>query len=135
MFKIYRLSSRVARGNFTTRPSPNGMTAQPIMASVKVITGASMRVVDLAQAVAPEAEHEIIGIRPGEKLHEELISSHDARRSLDIGSCYVIQPDMEWWSSEASYGGRPVPDEFRYSSDTNTDWLDAEALSKMIQDV
>ena len=95
----------------------------------------SMRVVDLARAVAPEAEHEIIGIRPGEKLHEELISSHDARRSLDIGSCYVIQPDMEWWSSEASYGGRPVPDEFRYSSDTNTDWLDAEALSKMIQDV
>ena len=95
----------------------------------------SMRVTDLARAVAPEAEHKIVGIRPGEKLHEELISLHDARRTLDIGSCYVIQPDMEWWSSDTGYGGRQVPEDFRYSSDTNTDWLDAETLRKMIADV
>ena len=58
----------------------------------------SMRITELARALAPNAKLRMIGIRPGEKLHEELISVHDARRTLDLGNCYVIQPDMEWWS-------------------------------------
>ena len=57
----------------------------------------SMRVVDLARAVAPTAKLRIVGIRPGEKLHEEMISSSDSRRTLDMGDYYVIQPEMEWF--------------------------------------
>jgi len=94
----------------------------------------SMRMVDLAKAIAPNAKIEIIGIRPGEKLHEEMISKDDARKTLDMGDHYVIQPDFEWWSS-ARMTGNPVPDGFSYASDTNAEWLDIEGLRKMIEDV
>ena len=95
----------------------------------------SMRIKDLARAVAPDARLNIIGIRPGEKLHEELISIHDARRTLDLGSCYVIQPDMEWWSAAKNYGGKPVPLDFSFTSDQNSQWLDAAALQEILEDV
>ncbi|MDI3329041.1 MAG: UDP-N-acetylglucosamine 4,6-dehydratase (inverting) [Alicyclobacillaceae bacterium] len=94
----------------------------------------SMRVIDLAKAIAPDADLKIIGIRPGEKLHEEMISVHDARRTVDMGSYYVIQPEMEWWPQEPSHG-TPVPEDFSYSSDKNTDWLDVEQLREMARDV
>ena len=61
----------------------------------------SMRVVDLARAIAPEARLEIVGIRPGEKVHEQMISVDDARRTVDAGAFYVIQPDVDWWDRNA----------------------------------
>ena len=94
----------------------------------------SMRMMDLAVAMAPEAQIKIIGIRPGEKIHEEMISVHDARRTRDMGSHYVIQPEMAWWDN-VSFGGQPVPDDFCYSSDVNTEWLTTEKLMKMIAHV
>ena len=92
----------------------------------------SMRVIDLAEALAPEASIRIIGIRPGEKLHEELISQHDARRTMDIDSAFVVQPDMDWWARATNYQGRAVPQDFCYSSDNNPDWLSVDRLREMV---
>ncbi len=91
----------------------------------------SMRVTDLAAAVAPEARLDYIGIRPGEKLHEEMISLDDARRTIDIGDRYVIQPEFDWWGN-AHLEGEPVPEGFAYTSDRNDTWLDVSALRAML---
>jgi len=94
----------------------------------------SMRVVDLARAIAPEAQLDEIGIRPGEKLHEELINIHDARHTIDLGDCYVIEPMMDWWKSQKDEGVT-VPAGFHYTSDNNDQWLTVEQLQEMIRDV
>lgn len=91
----------------------------------------SMRITDLARVIAPDAKLEIVGIRPGEKLHEEMISPNDARRTLDMGDHYVIQPEMEWWV-DSTLKGEAVADGFAYSSETNTDWLSDAQLREMI---
>lgn len=91
----------------------------------------SMRVTDLAKAVAAHARIEVVGIRPGEKLHEEMISINDARRTIDLGDRYVIQPEFAWWNN-GHLEGRPVPDGFAYTSDRNHDWLDVPALRAML---
>jgi UDP-N-acetylglucosamine 4,6-dehydratase len=95
----------------------------------------SMRVVDLAEAIAPECEIEIVGIRPGEKLHEAMITEDDARRTLEFDTYYVIQPEFPWWSREAVEGGKPLPDEFKYTSDTNTEWLTVEELRALVEEM
>ena len=92
----------------------------------------SMRVVDLARAIAPEARLEIVGIRPGEKLHEQMISDDDARRTVDAGAFYVIQPDVDWWDGNAWADATAAPDGFSYTSDTNTEWLTVEQLRAMV---
>jgi UDP-N-acetylglucosamine 4,6-dehydratase len=93
----------------------------------------SMRVVDLARALAPDAEIRILGIRPGEKLHESLINADDARRTVDRGTHYVIEPDMDWWVRHPG-GGVPVPETFSYTSDRNPDFLSPEQLREMVRD-
>jgi UDP-N-acetylglucosamine 4,6-dehydratase len=92
----------------------------------------SMRVVDLARAMAPEARLQVIGIRPGEKLHEQMISVDDARRTVDADRFYVIQPDAEWWHADAWASAAPVPEGFSYTSDTNTNWLTSDQLRTMV---
>jgi UDP-N-acetylglucosamine 4,6-dehydratase len=94
----------------------------------------SMKVIDLACAMAPEARLEIVGIRPGEKLHEEMISGADSRRTLDMGDYYLIQPEMEWWHEE-KLAGVPVLDGFSYASDTNDQWLTVDQLHEMVAGV
>jgi UDP-N-acetylglucosamine 4,6-dehydratase len=91
----------------------------------------SMRVVDLAMAIAPEAELQFVGIRPGEKLHEEMISAPDSRRTVDCGTYYVIQPEMEWWGGNR-LDGKPVPEGFSYASNTNEHWLGVDELREMV---
>jgi UDP-N-acetylglucosamine 4,6-dehydratase/5-epimerase len=92
----------------------------------------SMRVTDLAAAVAPEARLEVVGIRPGEKLHEEMISIDDARRTVDGGRFYVVTPDADWWDVDEWNHAPRVPPGFRYTSDANTDWLTLDQLRQMI---
>ena len=91
----------------------------------------SMKVVDLASAMAPEAEQKIIGIRPGEKLHEVMISAGDARCSRELEDRYVIEPEFSWWK-DRQVQGDPLPENFVYSSDKNNQWLTHEDLSKMV---
>jgi UDP-N-acetylglucosamine 4,6-dehydratase len=94
----------------------------------------SMKVTDLAEAIAPECEIEYVGIRPGEKLHEVMITEDDARRTLEYDSYYVIQPEFAWWKEEKNQSGQNLPDGFRYSSDMNTQWLSINDLYSLIQD-
>lgn len=94
----------------------------------------SMKVVDLAEAICPECEIEFIGIRPGEKLHEVMITEDDARQTLEFDDYYVIQPEFVWWNKEKMVGGKPLPEGFRYSSDTNTDWLTIDQLRRLIEE-
>ncbi len=94
----------------------------------------SMRLADLAKAVAPDMKLEIVGIRPGEKLHEVMITDDDVRMTFELDDRYVICPPIPGWAMDhlTKFGARPVAQEFRYSSDRNTEWLDAAALAELI---
>jgi UDP-N-acetylglucosamine 4,6-dehydratase len=93
----------------------------------------SMNMMDLARAVAPEAKVDIIGIRPGEKLHETLISEDEARTTVELPDMYVVQPASAMWFGHAwEELGKPLPDGFRYASNNNTDWLDLSRITEMI---
>ena len=94
----------------------------------------SMRMTDLATVMGPGLKHKIIGIRPGEKLHEAMITEDNSRSTVELHDRYIIQPLFAFWKHEhlMDEKARIVPEGFRYSSDTNTDWLDAEGLQKML---
>ncbi|UCF93719.1 MAG: UDP-N-acetylglucosamine 4,6-dehydratase (inverting), partial [Desulfobacterales bacterium] len=87
----------------------------------------SMRIIDLAQAVVPECQTEMVGIRPGEKLHEQLLTEEEARQTLEFEDYYVIQPRplLPTWDCRHLGPGRLVKEDFRYSSESNTEWLSA----------
>lgn len=93
----------------------------------------SMRLVDLAEAIAPGVEHEIIGIRPGEKLHELMITEDDARATYELDDRFVISSPLRRFSPEywRALGARPVSEGFEYSSGKNTEWLDGEGLVRL----
>ncbi|MED4882743.1 UDP-N-acetylglucosamine 4,6-dehydratase (inverting) [Bacillus smithii] len=95
----------------------------------------SMKVVDLAKAIAPNAEIEIVGIRPGEKLHETMITKDDARHTLEYDTFYVIQPEFPWWSREKVDGGKILPNGFEYTSNTNKEWLSIEELRDLLEEM
>ncbi len=95
----------------------------------------SMRIVDLAEAVAPECEHEIVGIRPGEKLHETLISEDDARNTVAFNECYIIQPNAEARKELCNGNGKTgnVPDGFCYTSQNNEQWMTVGELRRLVE--
>ena len=94
----------------------------------------SMKMIDLAKAIAPASEVEVIGIRPGEKLHEVLISEDEARTTVELDDMYVIQPAEAFWFARYWEGlGRRLPDGFRFASNTNESWLSMEQLQEMVQ--
>jgi UDP-N-acetylglucosamine 4,6-dehydratase/5-epimerase len=92
----------------------------------------SMNIMDLVQVVAPECAVEQVGIRPGEKLHEVLVSEDEARHTLDVSDMYVVQPLHPWWKTGTWAGAEPLPDGFRYSSDANPQRLTPEQLKAMV---
>jgi len=92
----------------------------------------SMNIMDLARAVCPECEYETVGIRPGEKLHEVMVTEDDARHTIEFDDFFVIQPDFPWWGRENYEGGKHVPEGFRYSSETNPNWMTVEQLREFI---
>jgi len=92
----------------------------------------SMQMMDLVEVIAPGTEVRDIGIRPGEKLHEVLISEDEARQSVELESMYIVQPTQPWWTESTINEGKPLSGDFRYASDTNTDWLTSDRLREFI---
>ncbi len=93
----------------------------------------SMRVTDLAEAIAPGAPRDVIGIRPGEKLHELLITSDEARHTIDAGDVYLVMPEHPWWDELGpTTVGKAVDDEFEYASNTNEEWLSIDELRSVL---
>jgi len=92
----------------------------------------SMRLLDLAETIAPGCQVEYIGIRPGEKLHEVLVSEDESRQTLETEDMFVIQPSHPWWKSENWVNAKPLPEGFRYSSDTNDRWLTRRQLEELV---
>jgi UDP-N-acetylglucosamine 4,6-dehydratase len=93
----------------------------------------SMKIVDLARAIAPQAELEVMGIRPGEKLHEALVSEDEARATVEIEDMFVVQPTGAlWFGHEWEKSGKVLPAGFSYTSNTNPDWLNLEQINKII---
>jgi len=93
----------------------------------------SMKILDLARIIAPEAEIKIIGIRPGEKLHEVLLSPEEATHSKEFDKYFVIEPEFPFWKKIYLIKGKSLPDGFKYSSDTNKKWLTPEKMKKILK--
>jgi UDP-N-acetylglucosamine 4,6-dehydratase len=93
----------------------------------------SMKTSDLARAIAPEARIEYIGMRPGEKLHESLVSEEEGRMTVDAGDCYVTLPE-NWLRSghRLDEVGTPLMDRFKYTSDTNKRWLSPSEIRDLV---
>lgn len=95
----------------------------------------SYKITDVAEAIGPECKHEIIGIRPGEKIHEEMITSSDSFSTYDLGEYYVILPQVPQWDLDAYlsyFKAQKVEKGFNYSSGQNTEWESVESLRKLI---
>lgn len=99
----------------------------------------SMKITDLAEAIAPDCQIQYVGIRPGEKLHETLMSEDEARSSVEFKQCYIIQPDQvlreELLVSGQNGGGRLCPESFRYTSDENSQWLSVADLRELTEKI
>jgi UDP-N-acetylglucosamine 4,6-dehydratase len=93
----------------------------------------SMNIMDLAKAIAPECKTEIVGIRPGEKLHEVMVSEDDARSTVDLKDRYAILPQFNWLQDNPYSQEEICAEGFRYSSDNNDRWLTKEELKSMAE--
>ena len=92
----------------------------------------STKIVDLANAIVPNAKMNIIGIRPGEKVHEVLISEDEARNTVEQEHMFIVKPPETLWERGLAYEGKPLPEGFRYSSDTNSQWLDVNGIKEFV---
>lgn len=97
----------------------------------------SVRIPDLASAIAPELEQRVVGIRPGEKLHEIMITSDDARHTVELDDRYVIEPSFVFWSRtrDPLKGATPVAEDFTYSSDRNSQFLNEQEISDLLSEI
>jgi len=96
----------------------------------------SYRITDVAEAIAPNARQEVVGIRPGEKLHEEMITETDSLNTIELDKYYVICPSTPIWSMDdyvEAFNGRKVPYGFEYNSGTNDEWLTVDDLRQQIK--
>lgn len=97
----------------------------------------SYKITDVAQAIGPNCEHKVIGIRPGEKIHEEMITSSDSFFTYDLGKYYVIVPQNPLWDIDEfkkNFNAELVPNGFAYNSGTNTEWETVDSLRSLIKD-
>jgi UDP-N-acetylglucosamine 4,6-dehydratase len=93
----------------------------------------STRIVDLARVIAPECKLEVIGIRPGEKLHEMMISRDESRSTVELQDMFVVQPQGAlWFRHDWLKEGKQVPDGFKYTSDSNTEWLTVKQIQSLV---
>lgn len=95
----------------------------------------SMKMTDLAKVMAPHLKHEIVGIRPGEKLHEVMVSVDDGRNTIRLDDRYVIEPVFAFWDRDqySPYGATKVEEGFSYASDSNDEWLDEAGLQELLE--
>jgi len=94
----------------------------------------SMRIIDLAEAVAPGCRIEVTGIRPGEKVHEVLIAEDESRAALEFDDMFVVTPMFQWWGGERWQDGKPLPEGYRFASETNTHWISQAELRGLISE-
>ncbi len=92
----------------------------------------SMRIMDLAQAIAPECAIDQIGIRPGEKLHEALTGEDEGRNTLFYKGIYIIMPGMSWWDRKNYVNATKMPENFIYTSDSNDQWMGVDELRHIV---
>lgn len=97
----------------------------------------SVRVTDLARVIGPNCKHDVIGIRPGEKLHEVMVPEDDARVTLEFDDHFVIQPTHSFWNQKdfGARGGKPCEDGYSYSSHTNDHWLTDDEIQGLVDSV
>jgi len=95
----------------------------------------SMKIIDLAETIAPECRTEYVGIQPGEKINECLLTEDEARHALEFDEFFVIVPEHPWWHFGNWKGGKSLPDGFRYTSHNNDKWLTREKLQEMVKDL
>jgi len=94
----------------------------------------SMYITSLANVIAPQCKIKYIGIRPGEKLHECLITEDESRHALEFSDHFIIEPEFHWWTADSLKAEKRLPENFRYTSDTNSQWITNQQLKKMIND-
>lgn len=95
----------------------------------------SMRIIDLVDALSPNIKRKIIGIRPGEKIHEVLITVDEARHTKEFDTYYIVEPEHPFWNELNLKDGKKLPDGFYYSSDTNKEWLTKDSIKKMVESI
>ena len=95
----------------------------------------SMKITDLAKAIAPECEQEVVGIRPGEKLHEVMIPRASSRHTIEFENYYIIEPEYNWWKNTSHKNGKKVEEEFEYNSGNNDQWLSIKEMRKMLEEI
>jgi UDP-N-acetylglucosamine 4,6-dehydratase/5-epimerase len=112
-----------------------------VMNSVEIMKGGeifipkipSMKIMDLARTIAPDAEIVYIGIRPGEKIHEILLTEDESRHAKEFPDYFIIEPEFPFWNKNNLDGGTAPPVGFRYSSDNNSRWISQDELNTMCQ--
>ena len=95
----------------------------------------SMKIMDLAESIAPNAEKKVIGIRPGEKIHEILLTEDEAKHSREFDNYFAIEPEHPFWNINNLKGGKSLPEGFRYTSDSNKSWYTKKDLEKIIKEL
>jgi len=95
----------------------------------------SMKIMDLAEVIAPDAKRKVIGIRPGEKMHEVLLTEEEALHSKEFDNFFVIEPEYPFWHKGNFQDGKPLPVGFKYASNTNTEWLTKEKMAELLKNI
>ncbi len=95
----------------------------------------SMKIIDLAEAIAPAAKRRIIGVRPGEKLHEVLLTEEEALHTKEFDKFFIIEPEYPFWHKDNFQDGKPLPSGFKYTSNTNTEWITKERIVELLKNI
>ena len=95
----------------------------------------SMKIMDLAEVIVPSAKRKIIGIRPGEKVNEVLLTEEEALHTKEFDEYFVIEPEFPFWHKDNFQDGKPLPVGFKYTSDTNTEWLTKEKMAELLKNI
>lgn len=94
----------------------------------------SVNIMELKEALAPESAHKVVGIRPGEKLHEVLLPVEESRSALEFADMYVVEPNYEWWEKGKHHrDGKPCAEGFEYNSLNNKEWLSVEQVRELVR--